>query len=173
MAILTRQAILRAIADGDITVTPFRPEMVGPNSVDLFIQPTLKVWRAGRPLSMITAKEDHEHWFPIPVHQGVALLEPGELYLGQTVEETYTPFHVPYVDGRSSVARLGICIHQTAGRGDVGFRGHWTCEISCIKPVIVRFDIPWAQLTIHTVEGEPEEYQGRYNNQKQATPSRI
>lgn len=175
MAILTRSAILAAVESGDIAVTPFRPEMVGPNSIDLFVSPALKRWAEGRPLSMTTAREDASLWVDVLPYSltGESLLIPGVLYLGTTVEKTFTPKHVPYVDGRSSLGRLGISVHCTAGRGDVGFRGAWTLEIHVAQPVYVRFDVPWCQLTLHTAEGDLSEYSGRYQGQGGATPSRI
>lgn len=86
---------------------------------------------------------------------GIVLL-PGILYLASTVEYTETLRHVPYLDGRSSVGRLGIGIHATAGRGDVGFRGHWTMEIWVVQPVRVFAGVRIGQLTYHTVSGAVE-----------------
>ncbi|MCZ9966159.1 dCTP deaminase [Brachyspira hyodysenteriae] len=64
-------------------------------------------------------------------------LKPNELYLGRTLEYTSTKKYVPMIEGRSSIGRLGIFIHITAGFGDVGFSGYWTLEIFCIKPIII------------------------------------
>ena len=58
--------------------------------------------------------------------------EPGKLYLGRTYEKTKTDVFVPMLEGRSSIGRLGLCIHVTAGFGDVGFSGYWTLEIQCV-----------------------------------------
>lgn len=82
------------------------------------------------------------------------LLIPGILYLGSTVEYTETHRHVPYLDGRSSVGRLGVSIHVTAGRGDVGFCNHWTMELWVVQPVRVYPRVKIGQLTYHTVAGE-------------------
>ena len=58
------------------------------------------------------------------------VLQPGVLYLGVTEEYTETHAHVPFLEGKSSIGRLGIDIHATAGKGDVGFCNCWTLEIS-------------------------------------------
>lgn len=182
MAILTRRAILAAVERGDVVIDPFDPALVGPNSVDLHLAPALLRWDRDRAyakyrgtfLRMDTARDDADCWAPVtPRPDGSLLLEPNTLYLGTTREATYTPKHVPYLDGRSSLGRLGVSLHVTAGRGDTGFRGRWTCEVFAVQAVLVRFDKPWCQLTLHTVEGEVDEYVGRYQGQGDATPSRI
>ncbi len=82
------------------------------------------------------------------------LLLPGILYLASTIEYTETLVHVPYLDGRSSAGRLGVSIHVTAGRGDVGFKNHWTMELWVVQPVRVYHGIRIGQLTYHTVHGD-------------------
>ena len=84
-------------------------------------------------------------------------LKPNELYLGRTLEYTNTKKYVPMIEGRSSIGRLGIFIHITAGFGDVGFAGYWTLEIFCIKPIIIYPNVEIAQLYYHTIDGECEE----------------
>lgn len=84
------------------------------------------------------------------------LLVPGILYLASTVEYTETYNHVPYLDGRSSVGRLGISIHVTAGRGDHGFRNHFTLEMSVVQPVRIYAGIKIGQLTYHKIFGTVE-----------------
>jgi dCTP deaminase len=74
------------------------------------------------------------------------LLKPGQLYLASTKEYTRTEKYVPFLDGKSSIGRLGITIHCTAGRGDVGFAGHWTMEIHVVQPVMVYAGMPIGQL---------------------------
>ena len=65
------------------------------------------------------------------------LLETNKLYLGRTLEYTKTEQFVPMLEGRSSVGRLGLFIHVTAGFGDVGFAGYWTLEMFCIHPIVI------------------------------------
>jgi len=82
------------------------------------------------------------------------VLEPGRTYLGATLEYTETHKHVPFLEGKSSVGRLGIDIHATAGKGDVGFCNHWTLEISVSQPVRVYHGMPIGQLIYFEVEGD-------------------
>ena len=101
-------------------------------------------------------------------------LYPGELYLGRTVEHTETKNLIPMIEGRSSIGRLGIFVHATAGFVDVGFIGYWTLEVSCIIPVLVYPFIEIAQLFYHTIYGEYEEYSnGKYQNNEGVQPSII
>ena len=81
---------------------------------------------------------------------------PHEFYLGVTAEYTETHAHVPFLEGKSSTGRLGIDIHATAGKGDVGFCGYWTLEISVKQPVRVYKGMPIGQLIYFVVEGEVE-----------------
>lgn len=109
------------------------------------------------------------------------LLVPGVLYLASTVEYTETLRHVPYLDGRSSVGRLGISIHVTAGRGDVGFCNHWTMEVWVVQPVRVFADVRIGQLTYHTVAGrvdrrystKPDTTYGKLTRDSMPQPSRM
>ena len=70
------------------------------------------------------------------------------------MEYTETHAHVPFLEGKSSTGRLGIDIHATAGKGDVGFCGNWTLEISVKQPVKVYKGMPIGQLIYFPVEGE-------------------
>lgn len=101
-------------------------------------------------------------------------LEPNQLYLGRTLEYTSTKKFVPMIEGRSSIGRLGIFIHITAGFGDVGFSGYWTLEIFCIKPIIIYPNVEIAQLYYHTIDGDYEEYNsGKYQNNTDIQPSML
>jgi dCTP deaminase len=73
--------------------------------------------------------------------------------LGVTEEYTETHLHVPFLEGKSSVGRLGIDIHATAGKGDVGFCNYWTLEISVKQPVRVYAGMPIGQLIYFEVRG--------------------
>ena len=81
------------------------------------------------------------------------------------MEYTETHKHVPFLEGKSSVGRLGIDIHATAGKGDVGFCNHWTLEISVAQPVRVYAGMPIGQLIYFDVAGE---VQTLYNNKLSA-----
>lgn len=158
MSILSDNAILAAMNAGHIKIQPFDSDCLGGNSYDVRLASTLLVYRrqvagsfADRPLD---CQADEPTWTAeIPEDEGLVLY-PGQLYLGVTREYTETWMHVPYLDGKSSVGRLGIFTHVTAGRGDVGYSGHWTMEIVVVVPVRVYANMKIGQLTFHTVEGE-------------------
>jgi dCTP deaminase len=121
---LSDTAILAAVKRGQISITPFDRARVGSNSYDVHL---------GRVLARYTsrvldcARQNEVEYIEIPPTG--YLLEPGVLYLGVTREHTETHGLLPWIDGCSSLARLGVSVHQAAGRGDVGFCGHWTLEI--------------------------------------------
>ena len=147
--ILTDKQILASIENGEIVIDPFDPAALGTNSYDV---------RLGAHLAVYT-----EHELDAKKHNPVRhfeigpegfMLQPGELYLGVTVEYTETHRSVPFLEGKSSVGRLGIDIHATAGKGDVGFCNTWTLEISCVKPVRVYAGMPIGQLIYFTIDGD-------------------
>ena len=92
-------------------------------------------------------------------------MDPGTLYLGVTEEYTETHAHVPFLEGKSSVGRLGIDIRATAGKGDVGYCNTWTLEISVSQPVRVYTGMPIGQLIYFHVEGL---IKNLYNTKKDA-----
>ena len=95
------------------------------------------------------------------------LLEPGTLYVGRTLEYTKTTSFVPMLEGRSSIGRLGLFIHVTAGFGDVGFAGFWTLEIFCVQPIRIYAGVEICQIYYHTIEGEYDLYKSKkYQNNK-------
>lgn len=176
MSILTGPQIELEMRAGRVVIEP-PPERAGPNSVDLHLAPTLLVYGCGALVlrgrgddtvpafgSQILDAREPNPTTRIGIPEGGIVLQPGVLYLGSTVERTFTPDHVPYVDGRSSIGRLGIFVHCTAGRGDVGFRGNWTLEITCTHPVRIYAGMRIAQLTLHEVSGAKLSYSGRYQN---------
>jgi dCTP deaminase len=78
------------------------------------------------------------------------------------------------LEGRSSVGRLGLFIHVTAGFGDVGFKGFWTLEIFCVQPIRIYADVEICQVYYHTIAGEYEEYtSGKYQNNRGIQPSLL
>ena len=147
--ILSDSAILAALEKGDIVIEPFDRAHLGSNSYDVHLSPHVAMYEA----EVLDARTHNRvHRFTIPPEGFV--LRPGELYLGSTVEYTESHRHLPILDGKSSVGRLGIDIHATAGIGDVGFCGHWTLELSVSKPVRVYAGMPIGQIVYYRVEGE-------------------
>lgn len=96
-------------------------------------------------------------------------MQPNTLYLGVTLEYTETHSHVPFLEGKSSTGRLGIDIHATAGKGDVGFCNTWTLEISVSQPVRVYHGMPVGQLIYFVVEGEIETMYNKKSSAKYNT----
>lgn len=146
--VLTDVDILQAIKGGNIVITPFNREQLGSNSYDVTLGKDLLVYTD----EILDSKKDNEvHRFTIP-EEGFVLM-PGVLYLGVTNEYTKSLIHIPDIDGKSSVGRLGIGVHITAGVGDVGFMGHWTLEITVIKPVRVYAGMPIGQIRFYMTLG--------------------
>ena len=150
--ILSGKEILLNIGN-EIKIDPFDKKKINPNSYNLSLHDELVVYDM-RPLDM--KKNNKTKNIKIP-DRGL-VLKPGRLYLGRTIEHTETHNLVPMIEGRSSVGRLGIFVHITAGFGDVGFKGFWTLEISCIEPVRIYPDVEICQIFYHTILGQYNEY---------------
>ena len=88
------------------------------------------------------------------------------LYSRHFLISSFTSFETNGLEGKSSVGRLGIDIHATAGKGDVGFCNTWTLEISCTQPVRVYPGMPIGQLIYFQVEGDIEHYYNHKANAK-------
>lgn len=117
---------------GNIIIEPYHPSQLNPNSYNLRLSNELLVYdtdtldmKANNPVRHLTIPDSG------------LLLETNKLYLGRTLEYTKTEQFVPMLEGRSSVGRLGLFIHVTAGFGDVGFAGYWTLEMFCIHPIVI------------------------------------
>ncbi len=159
--ILSDLEILVAIDAGQIVIEPFDRAKLGTNSYDVHLGPTLAVYDAA---VLDARKHNTISHFDIP-EEGI-VLQPGRLYLGVTAEYTETHATVPFLEGKSSVGRLGIDIHATAGKGDVGFCNYWTLEISVSMPVRVYAGMPVGQLIYFTVSGAIENYYNLKRNAK-------
>lgn len=94
------------------------------------------------------------------------VLYPGVLYLGATLEYTETPGLAPKIDGRSSVGRLGLCVHVTAGFGDNFFSGDWTLELTVVQPLRIYAGVPICQIAYSELVGEQTAYKGKYQGQR-------
>ena len=155
--------------DKDIFINPFDKKQLNPNSYNLKLHNELLVYER---ITLDMKKPIKTK--KIKIEDDGFLLEPGVLYLGRTHEYTKTKNLVPMIEGRSSIGRLGIFIHATAGFGDVGFEGYWTLEISCIQPVIIYPFVEIAQIYYHTIEGDFDTYKnGKYQNNKGIQPSYL
>lgn len=147
--ILSDKAILKEMEKGDIVIEPFSRSALGSNSYDVHLAKHLAIYEDD---ILDARKHNKVKHFEIP-EEGY-ILQPGTLYLGVTLEYTETHKHIPFLEGKSSTGRLGIDIHATAGKGDVGFCNTWTLEISCVHPVRIYAGMPIGQLIYFEVEGE-------------------
>ena len=153
----------------DIVIEPYDRKLLNPNSYNLRLSDELLIYK-NPTLDMATPNEYDRLAIP---KEGL-LLETGKLYLGRTMEFTATENLVPMLEGRSSVGRLGLFIHITAGFGDVGFRGFWTLEIICVQPVRIYSGVEICQIFYHTLEGKYENYKsGKYQNNQGIQPSLL
>lgn len=153
----------------DITIEPYVASRLNPNSYNLTLNQELLVYDTPV-LDMKTNNPAHRIIIP---PEGL-VLTPGVLYLGRTNEYTVTENLVPMLEGRSSVGRLGLYVHVTAGFGDVGFSGYWTLEISCIQPVRIYADVEICQIYYHTLEGAYERYSsGKYQHNQDIETSKL
>jgi dCTP deaminase len=146
--ILSDSAILAAIEAGTIVIEPFQRECLGSNSYDVHLGRYLATYK-----DPVLDARKHNEILHFEIGEDGFLLEPQQTYLGVTLEYTETHDCVPFLEGKSSVGRLGIDIHATAGKGDVGFSNHWTLEISVQQPVRVYYGMPIGQLIYFRVEG--------------------
>jgi dCTP deaminase len=159
--ILSDKRILEEIDKGTIIIEPFNLNCLGTNSYDVHLGKYLATYQDRVLDAKAHNKIDH---FEIPKEGFV--LQPGTLYLGVTLEYTETHAHVPFLEGKSSTGRLGIDIHATAGKGDVGFCNTWTLEISCAQPVRIYAGMPIGQLIYFLVDGSIENMYNTKNNAK-------
>lgn len=167
--ILSGKEILRQVEAGRIAIDPFDPARLNPNSYNLHLHSQLLEYTC-ETLDMKTPNPTRTVDIP---PEGL-LLTPGRLYLGRTVERTRTDGFVPMLEGRSSVGRLGLYVHVTAGFGDVGFEGYWTLEIQCVQPIRIYAGVGICQVYYHTIQGEYEPYRsGKYQNNTGIQPSLL
>ncbi len=153
----------------NIIIEPYDAARVNPNSYNLSLHNELLVYEE-RVLDMKRPNATRRIVIP---DEGL-VLEPGRLYLGRTQEFTRTEGFVPMLEGRSSVGRLGLFIHVTAGFGDVGFTGYWTLEIFCVQPIRIYAGVEICQIYYHDIKGDYDQYQsGKYQNNTGIQPSLL
>jgi dCTP deaminase len=207
MSILTGKEIQRQVELGRILIDPFDARRLNPNSYNLRLDKSLLLYTAGVrakrngaerashiPICTLPGSHpdapDHpslgqaldmaasNNVVAIDIPPTGAVLFPGMLYLGSTVERAGSDFYVPLIEGRSSIGRLGIHVHVTAGFGDLGFKGTWTCEITVVHPVRVYAGVEICQVVFMRPEqdealGELRLYRGKYTNQRGPRPSDL
>ncbi len=153
----------------NIVIEPFRAEQLNPNSYNLRLHHDLLVY--DRPV--LDMKQENTATKLVIPEEGL-LMEKDKLYLGRTQEFTQTQGYVPMLEGRSSIGRLGLFVHITAGFGDVGFAGFWTLEMFCVQPIRIYAGVEICQIFYHSIEGDYETYKsGKYQNNQGVQPSLL
>jgi dCTP deaminase len=153
----------------NILIEPFDASRLNPNSYNLTLHEELLVYEE-RLLDMRKANPVRRMRIP---PEGL-VLDPGRLYLGRTAERTETRNLVPMIEGRSSIGRLGLFVHVTAGFGDVGFRGYWTLEMFAVQPVRIYSGVAICQIFYHDIQGTFDEYRSdKYQNNTDIQPSLL
>jgi len=166
--ILSGREIKRRL-NHDIFIEPYHEAQLNPNSYNLRLHEELLVYDEA---VLDMKKPNAFHTMTIPP-EGF-LLETQKLYLGRTIEFTRTEHCVPMLEGRSSIGRLGLFVHVTAGFGDVGFSGFWTLEMFCVQPIRIYAGIEICQIYYHSIEGDYDIYHSnKYQNNKGVQPSLL
>lgn len=160
---------IKAQLGTNIIIDPFDESQLNPNSYNLRLHNELIVYEE---IVLDMRRPNRFRRYTIP-EEGV-VLNPNQFYLARTIERTETHNLVPMLEGRSSVGRLGLFVHITAGFGDVGFRGHWTLEMFAVQPVRIYAGIPICQIFYHQICGDVLEYQSdKYQNNHDIQPSLL
>ena len=167
--ILSGKEIHQQVENGTISIDPFNSGQLNPNSYTLRLHSDLLVYDS----DVLDMKEKNST-SPLTIPDEGLLLEPQKLYLGRTIERTATDKYVPMLEGRSSVGRLGLFIHITAGFGDIGFDGFWTLEIFCVQPIKIYANLEICQIFYHTIDGDYDLYRSKkYQSNKGVQPSML
>ena len=162
--ILTRAKIEQEVQLGKIEIEPFDPANLGPNSYDVTINKELLIYTVNNYSEFLDTKRDNKTDL-LSIPESGHIFYPKTLYLARTNERTFTKDFVPMLEGKSSLGRLGINIHATAGFGDLGFNGFWTLEISVIHPVKIYPNMKIGQLYFMETSGDKTiQYKGKYQN---------
>ena len=153
----------------DIVIDPYDESRLNPNSYNLSLHDELMVYEE---VVLDMRKPSRVRRIEIPP-EGL-VLNPHQLYLGRTTERTETHNLVPMIEGRSSIGRLGLFVHVTAGFGDVGFCGYWTLEMFSVQPVKIYAGIPICQIFYHDIRGQITEYSSdKYQYNRDIQPSML
>jgi len=158
---------IRAQLGENIVIDPFDESHLNPNSYNLTLHNELMTYEE---VVLDMRRPNRVRRLVIPP-EGL-VLSPNQLYLGRTVERTETHNLVPMIEGRSSVGRLGLFVHVTAGFGDVGFCGYWTLEMFAVQSVRIYPGVAICQIFYHQVAGDITEYvSDKYQHNRDIQPS--
>ncbi len=181
--ILSDRSLREAIEGGRIVVEPFDPATIQPSSIDVRVDRLFRVFR-NHTAGVIDVKLDLAGLTELVeiAEDGVFMLHPGEFVLGSTLERVAVPDDlVARIEGKSSLGRLGLLIHSTAGFIDAGFDGHVTLELANVAslPITIYPGMKIGQISFMTMTTPAERPYGRgatgskYQGQRGPTPSRY
>ena len=181
--VLSDRSIREEIDAGRIIIDPLGENAIQPASVDVQLDRGFLVFRNSRLPFIDVRKGAEELTERVEITDDVPfILHPGEFVLGSTLENIGLPNDlVARVEGKSSLGRLGLLIHSTAGYVDPGFKGHLTLELSNVAnlPITLYFGMKIGQLSYVRLTSEAEfpygspELGSKYQGQTDATASRI
>lgn len=148
--ILTGEKIFKEWEKNNIVIYPYNTDNLKANSYDITLSPYLLEYSR---YAVLDCKLEPTNYTKIVIPKEGWILYPNKLYLGTINEEVGSYKYVPFIEGKSSLGRLGLSIHQTAGRGDLGFTGKWTLELSVLMPLRVYPDMPIGQFVFFKTKG--------------------
>ena len=181
--ILSDRHLRESIESGRIVVEPFDPATIQPSSIDVRVDGLFRVFR-NHTSGVLDVKQDLSgltELVEIPA-DGVFMLHPGEFVLGSTLERVALPDDlVARIEGKSSLGRLGLLIHSTAGFIDAGFDGHVTLELANVAslPITIYPRMKIGQISFMEMSTPAERPYGKgatgskYQGQRGPTPSRY
>lgn len=166
--ILSGQEIKKRMGDS-IVIDPFNEDHLNPNSYNLTLHDEVMVYE-----EVVLDMRQVNRVRRMKIPESGMVLTPNQLFLARTVERTETHDLVPMIEGRSSIGRLGLFVHVTAGFGDVGFKGYWTLEMFAVQPVRIYPGIQICQIFYHELVGDITNYEnGKYQNNRDIQPSLL
>jgi dCTP deaminase len=182
--VLSDRSIRQEIDDGRIVIDPFEERLIQPSSVDVRVDRRFRVFRNSRHPYIDVRKPMEDLTEPVEVtgEDDPFILHPGEFVLGQTLERVSLPDDlVARLEGKSSLGRLGLLIHSTAGFVDPGFSGNITLELSNVAnlPITIYRGMPIGQISFMRMDQPVEHPYGsgenasKYQGQAEPTPSRF
>ena len=180
--VLADRTIQRLIDEGRIEIDPYEPSLLQPSSVDVRVDRLFRVFRNNR-ASFIDVKKEQDLTELVEIDESEPfILHPGEFVLGSTLERIRLPDDlVARLEGKSSLGRLGLLIHSTAGFIDPGWDGHVTLELSNVAnlPITIYPEMKIGQLSFVQM-AEPTDHPygssglgSKYQGQRGPTPSRY
>src|SRR3954453_299483 len=180
--VLSDRTIARLIDEGRIVIDPYDESLLQPSSVDVRVDRLFRVFRNNRaPYIDVKREQDLTELVEIDGEEPF-ILHPGEFVLGQTLERVTLPDDlVARLEGKSSLGRLGLLIHSTAGVIDPGFGGNITLELSNVAnlPITIYHGMPIGQISFMRMDQAVENPYGadrnasKYQGQAEPTPSRF